>query len=279
MKVILAETLGFCPGVRIAIQKAEDALAQCKSGESVTSLGPLIHNADEVQRLKQTGLNVAESSESIEGGKVVIRSHGVAPDVIERLKQQGLEVLDATCGLVKRLHQAARELADEGRQVIIIGQQEHPEVQAVLGHVPEAWVVATPEGLERIPPQTRLGVVAQTTESPTHVDAMLAALRQGDFGDLRVINTLCKESCKRQQAAVALAGQVDIMFVLGGLNSANTRQLARLCRERNEQTYHLEGVKDLDLALLEGKTIAGVTAGASTPDWIIEAFVQRLLNL
>ena len=277
MKVILANIRGFCPGVRAAIQKAEDALAQ--SDDAVASLGPLIHNNDEVRRLEQAGLKVAESTDQVEAGQVVIRSHGVAPEVIGRLKQRGLEVVDATCGLVKRLHQAAQELADEGRQVVIVGRQDHPEVQAVLGYVPEAVVVANPEDLEAKAAEARLGVVIQTTESPDHLSRILEAIVQGDFGDLRVINTLCKESCRRQQAAVALCAQVDIMFVLGGLHSANTTQLAHLCREHNPQTYHLESVKDLDPALLRGKTTVGVTAGASTPDWVIEAFVQRLQEI
>lgn len=277
MKVILATTCGFCPGVRAAIQRAEDALAQGEG--AVTSLGPLIHNTDEVARLERAGLRVADSADQIEAGKVVIRSHGVAPQVIDRLAQRGLEVVDATCGLVKRLHQAARELADEGRQVVIVGRQDHPEVQAVLGHVPETVVVAGPEGLEGIDAGARLGVVIQTTESSEHLSRILAAIAQGDFRDLRVINTLCKESCRRQQAAMVLCGQVDIMFVLGGLHSANTAQLARLCRQINEKTYHLESVKDLDLTLLADKATAGVTAGASTPDWIIKAFVQRLQEI
>ncbi len=278
MQVKLAQQCGFCPGVRTAIETVEQTLAECRGSGPVYSLGPVIHNMDEVERLGQAGLDTVESINQIEHGRVVIRSHGVSPEDLQRLQERGLEVVDATCILVKRLQKSARTLADDGFLVVIVGEKKHPEIQAVLGLVPEAIVVAQPEDLVRIPAGGKLGIVVQTTQSPEHLGQMLGALGSVDFRELRVINTLCRESCQRQQAAADLCRQVDIMFVLGGLHSANTTQLAQICRRFNPCTYHLESVNDLDTRILEGKNTAGVTAGASTPDRVIKTFVQRLLE-
>jgi len=173
-------------------------------------------------------------------------------------------------------HHLSKLLLKEGYQVVIIGEENHPEVQAVVGCAQNAIVIADKSDLSKLPRETKLGIVCQTTQSPEHFGRMLAAIGQSGFNELKVINTLCKEAIKRQESAVQLCRQVDIMFVLGGLESANTRRLADICRAVNKQTYHLQNWDDLDKNLLGSQRIAGVTAGASTPDWIIEEFVNNL---
>jgi len=273
MKVLVAQKCGFCQGVRNAITTAEKILAQEKE---VYSLGPIIHNADVVQRLAKAGLKTVNSVEDIESGSVLIRSHGAAPWQIAKLKQKGLKIVDATCVLVKRVQHIANELAEDGYKVVIIGDENHPEVQAVMGCAGDVVVVADESDLQKLPENAKLGVVCQTTQSPEHFGKMLGEIGRRGFSQLKVINTLCKEAIKRQESAVQLCKRVDIMFVLGGLESSNTHRLAELCKKVNQQTYHLENWNGLDKRLLFGKNVAGVTAGASTPDWIIAEFVGNL---
>ena len=273
MKVIVAEKCGFCPGVRNAISMAEKILVEEKD---VYSLGPIIHNRDVVERLAKAGLRTVDSVEAIELGTVLIRSHGAAPGQIAKIKEKGLRIVDATCVLVKRVQRIAEELDEAGYKVVVIGDKNHPEIQAVVGCASDVVVVADESDLHKLPKEGKLGVVCQTTQSPEHFGRMLGAIGREDFSELKVINTLCKEAIKRQGSAVELCEQVDIMFVLGGLESANTRKLAELCRRVNKQTFHLQNWNELDKNMLLGKNTAGVTAGASTPEWIIAEFVENL---
>ncbi len=276
MKVLVAAKCGFCPGVRNAISTAEKILAQASPQEHVYSLGPIIHNEDVVERLSRAGLRTVESVDEVDSGIVLIRSHGVAPRELDRLKQKGLRIVDATCVLVKRVQQLAKQLEEEGYEVVIIGEENHPEVQGVMGCVNHVVVMAGEDDLHKLPADGMLGIVCQTTQSPEHFGRMLGALGQGSFSELKVINTLCREAVKRQESAIALCRQVDIMFVLGGLHSANTRRLAELCKKHNRATFHLQNWDELDKNVLFGKNIAGVTAGASTPNWVIDEFVKCL---
>ncbi|MFH1716024.1 MAG: 4-hydroxy-3-methylbut-2-enyl diphosphate reductase [Planctomycetota bacterium] len=273
MKVLVAEKCGFCHGVRNAISVAEKVLA----GENdVYSLGPIIHNEDVVERLAKSGLKTVGRVEEIRSGTVLIRSHGAAPRQIAKLKEKGFNIVDATCVLVKRVQQIAAELEKDGYKVVIIGEENHPEVQAVVGCVVDAVVIADESDLHKLPQNTKLGVVCQTTQNPAYVGRMLGAIGCRSFSELRVINTLCREAIKRQESAVQLCRQVEIMFVLGGLESANTRRLAELCKTVNPQTFHLQNWGELDTSVVSGKNTVGVTAGASTPDWIVNEFVKNL---
>ena len=273
MKVIIAEKCGFCPGVKNAINMAEKILAQ---ESDVYSLGSIIHNKDVVERLAKTGLKTVDNVEQIPSGTVLIRSHGASPKEIARLKEKGLKIADATCVLVKRVQQIASELAKEGYQVVVIGDENHPEVQAVVGCAADVVVIADESDLNKLPESGKLGIVCQTTEGREHFSKVLSSVIEGGFSELKVINTLCKEAIKRQESAVQLCKRVDIMFVLGGLESANTRRLAELCKKYNSQTFHLQNWKEFDISILFGKKVAGVTAGASTPEWIIAEFVENL---
>jgi len=274
MKVLRADKSGFCFGVTRAIALARQ---QCGRGKRLYSLGPIIHNPQVIERLQVEGLQVIASPEEADDGVVVIRSHGAPNSVIGELRDRGLEVVDATCPLVKRAQQRAMALAAEGYALVIVGQPEHPEVRAILDDVGAATVV------EDAPPQSlcglkRIGVVAQTTQAPETFRQVVSALLAFDFEELRVYNTICLATVERQQAALGLArgGDIDVMFVLGGRNSANTGQLAQLCQATGVRTYHLETVNELTPDMVAGKQAAGVTAGASTPNWIIDAFVTKL---
>jgi (E)-4-hydroxy-3-methyl-but-2-enyl pyrophosphate reductase len=273
MKVLVAQKCGFCHGVRNAIRVAEKTLDEKKT---VYSLGPIIHNRDMVEQLAKSGLKTVSEIDQIQSGTVLIRSHGAAPRQIAKLREKGLDIIDATCILVKRVQHIATDFESQGYKVVIIGEENHPEVQAVVGCTGNAVVIADESDLEKLPENSRLGIVCQTTQSPEHFGKMLGAIGRRNFSELKVINTLCKEAIKRQESAVRLCKQVDIMFVLGGLESANTRRLAEMCRKVNKQTYHLQNWDELDKNLLKGKKTAGVTAGASTPDWIIKEFTQNL---
>jgi len=273
MKVLVADKCGFCHGVRNAISMAEKILARKKN---VYSLGPIIHNKNEVERLAKAGLKTVEKVEDILSGTVIIRSHGAAPEQIKALKDKKLNVVDATCVLVKRVQRIAGQLEKDGYKVVIIGEENHPEVQAVVGCGKDCLVVADKADLGKLPKDAKLGIVCQTTQSPEHFGKMLGIIGRCSFSEMKVINTLCQEAIKRQESAVQLCKQVDIMFVLGGLDSANTRRLAELCKKYNSETFHLQNWKELDIKKVFGKNIAGVTAGASTPDWIIAEFVENL---
>ena len=273
MKVMIAQKCGFCHGVRNAIRVANQTL---EAEHDVYCLGPIIHNRDMVEQLSRNGLKTVDSTDEIPSGTVLIRSHGAAPEQIKKLEEKGLKIVDATCVLVKRVQHIAGEFEKEGYKVVIIGEEDHPEVQAVVGCAQDVIVITEESDIHKLPEHTKLGIVCQTTQSPEHFGKMLGAIGQTDFSELKVINTLCKEAIKRQESAVELCKQVDIMFVLGGLESANTKRLAELCSTVNEETYHLQNWNELDKNLLSGKTTAGVTAGASTPDWIIEDFVKNL---
>jgi 4-hydroxy-3-methylbut-2-enyl diphosphate reductase len=273
MKVSVAEKCGFCHGVRNAISVAKKILAE---ENDVYSLGPIIHNKDVVDRLAKSGLKTVSRVQDIPSGTVLIRSHGAAPKQIAKLKDKGLKIVDATCILVKRVQHIAGELERDGYKVVIIGEENHPEVQAVVGCAKDVVVIADESDMHKLPQNAKLGVVCQTTQNPDHFGRMLGAMASGNFSELKVINTLCKESIKRQESAVQLCKQVDIMFVLGGLESANTSRLAELCTKVNKETYHLQNWNELDKSVLSGKKSAGVTAGASTPDWIINEFVKNL---
>jgi len=273
MKVLVAEKCGFCHGVRNAISVAEQILA---TQDEVYSLGPIIHNKDVVDRLAKEGLKTVSSVEEIPSGTVLIRSHGAAPSQVAKLKDKGLHIVDATCVLVKRVQHIAGELERDGYKVVIVGEQNHPEVQAVVGCARDVIVIADESDLHVLPQNAKLGLVCQTTQDPERFGRVLGAIGRGSFSELKVINTLCREAIKRQESAVQLCRRVDIMFVLGGLESANTRRLAELCAKVNERTFHLQNWGELDVGVLSGRETAGVTAGASTPDWIVSEFVRNL---
>jgi len=273
MEVRLARKLGFCFGVERAIETAQGSLTE--RGGRISSLGEIIHNRQVVERLAAGGLTVIDDPDHAEG-TVLIRSHGEGPEVFERLAARGVEIVDATCVLVKRAQKVVAQLAAEGYRVVVIGQATHPEVRAVCGYAPDVICVDAPEDLDSLPTGGKLGIICQTTHSPEHFGEMVGLIVARGYTEVKIVNTLCNEVRARQAAAVELAEQVDVMFVLGGKQSANTRELARLCEVHGVPTHHLEGWQDFDPTMVAGKRVAGVTAGASTPKWVIEEFVRKL---
>jgi 4-hydroxy-3-methylbut-2-enyl diphosphate reductase len=277
MQVKIARKRGFCLGVKGAIELAKRAIRE-NEPEKVAALGPVIHNRQVVEDLEKDGLNQSADLEKLESGTtVLIRSHGAPPKTYELAEERGLYIVDATCVLVRRVQKIVKQLHEEGYQVVVIGDAEHPEVKGVLGYAPNVIVVDKEDELDTaLPKQGKIGIVAQTTHAPSHVAAMIAAITRRPYLEIKAVNTLCTEVAKRQEAALELCREVDVMFVLGGLHSANTRELARLCCENDVPTYHLESWEQFKPQMANNYTCAGITAGASTPDNIITEFAENL---
>ena len=271
MEVILAEYLGFCYGVKRAIRLARDS---AESGNAST-LGPIIHNPQMVARLEEEGVGSVDSVDEVpDGGTVIIRSHGVGPEVYEKAEKRPIRLVDATCPHVKKAQKAAYRLAQDGYSVVIIGEKQHPEVKSILewagGH---AVVVETEEEAEGLSPFVKLGIVAQTTCSGAKFQSIAARLI-AKSNDVRILRTICTATDQRQSAALALAAEVDMMLVIGGKNSANTTRLAQLCAEKTV-VHHIETASELEDEWFHDIKKIGITAGASTPDWIIREVYQK----
>ena len=283
MRVRVVPKSGFCFGVEHAIELAQEMLA---AGRQVYCLGHLIHNNRVVQQLVDAGLHVVEQLDEVPPPQtgsppptVLIRSHGCRPEVVQAVRDRGLELADATCVLVKRVQKLAAELAAEGYQVIIVGDPNHPEVQGVLGYAPSAVVVTTENDLDAVPRQGRLAVLSQTTHSSEDFSRIVGLLAGQPYQEMKVVNTICRETMRRQASAIEACQEVDVMFVLGSHHSANTRELAELCRRQGAQTYHLESWQEFKPQYIAGSSVAGITAGASTPAWIIREFRENLERL
>jgi (E)-4-hydroxy-3-methyl-but-2-enyl pyrophosphate reductase len=273
IEVILAEKAGFCFGVQRAINTAFKAAGEGK----VFCLGPLIHNPQEVSRLRDAGVETVEDFSGLRSGdSLIIRSHGVPPTVLAQAREKGLTIIDLTCPFVAKAQQHAQSLSREGYRVVVVGEKRHPEVQSILGYAGEGSVVVErPEDIDQLRLQGRLGVVAQTTQSYGNFsEIVLRLLRLSN--ELKVFNTICSSTKERQDATRVLASRVDVMIVVGGRNSANTSRLVSLSREAGKPTYHVEVVDEIQSEWLKGTRTVGVTAGASTPGWVIDAVLERL---
>ena len=271
MEVILADYLGFCYGVKRAIKIARENAAP---DGSACTLGPIIHNPQMVELLKEEGVGTIDRLDDLKRGKVIIRSHGVGPETYERAEAMGLECVDATCPHVKKAQLSAKELAEEGRFVVIVGEKEHPEVHSIVqwagGNVA---VIETVAEAASLPNASRLGIISQTTFSGERFQEIVSALLDKSR-DIRVMRTICTATDQRQRAARELASKVDVMLVIGGKNSANTTRLAQLCAKIC-RTYHIETAEELRPAWFDNIEKIGITAGASTPDWIIKEVYKK----
>ena len=277
MEVLTAEHMGFCYGVRRAVDMA--VTAPEKTGTPVVTLGPLIHNPQMIERLKAQGIGVTDSLASSGGAAVLIRSHGVGPDVYDEAVRRQISLLDATCPHVKKAQLAAKAFADRGLQVVVAGERNHPEVKSILEWAgPGAVAMEKASDITGIVFERKVGIVSQTTLEREVFDGILAALRQFDI-EPEVNPTICLATEERQKAAMELAGRVEAMIVVGGKNSANTRHLAEVCRKSGARTYHVETAAELEPEWFIGVKKAGITAGASTPDWIIEEVKHSMENM
>lgn len=273
----VAEHAGACYGVNRALELARGCALE--HAEPVHTLGPLIHNPIVVEELAEQGVGLAQSLDEIDRGSVIIRSHGVVPQVIEDARARGLSVVDATCPYVKKVHKAASNLVHEGYDLIIVGESGHPEVEGIVGHAEgKAHVVASPQDLDGLTLGKRVGVVVQTTQTAANLSAVVAALAPL-VSELRVVNTICAATSERQRAAASLASEADIMIVVGGKNSGNTRRLAQICHAACSKTHHIEDAAELDQSWFDGARLIGITAGASTPQAHIERVVSAIEHM
>ncbi len=268
MDIIIVEEGGFCFGVRRALEMANDAISRA---ELSATLGPLIHNPQVVEELYQQGVRVVEDiSELKAGDTVLLRTHGCSPDVHDQAAKRGVTVLDATCPFVRRAQREAKRLSDEGWQVLILGEPEHPEARSIREHTDgRAAIVGGTQDLANVQLRDGVAVVCQTTQRIDNLNALVSALLP-QVAILTISNTICDATTQRQDASLALAAQVDVMIVIGGYHSANTTRLAQICSEVNSRTYHIERAHELQPQWLNGADRVGITAGASTPESAIE---------
>ncbi len=275
MKIVRLDRAGFCFGVRRA---TELALALRARGGPVRTLGPLMHNPQEVERLRGLGVEPADRIEACGAGPVVVRTHGIARTDVELAARLGVELVDATCPHVLRARREILRFGREGRTVVLAGDCLHPEVRAQVSFATgPIHVAACPEELPALPPETRVGLVAQTTLTPEDLGAIEAALR-ARHPDTVVAPTLCDDARLRQAEAAVLAARVDAVVVVGGLSSANTSRLASICRRIQPRCFHVESAAALRAEDFSGVATVGLAAGASTPDWLIDEVAAWLAD-
>ena len=280
--ILTASDMGFCFGVRRAVEMTEKAAAELGQ---ISSLGSIVHNQQVVDRLHRLGITVVSSPDEADGRPIAITSHGVAPQVLREIERLGLPIIDTTCPMVTRSQQWAKRLSADGFAVIIFGDPEHREVRGVLGWAAGKGIAFPDEAsldraIDKLP--SRLAVLSQTTQTESRFASFVGHLLQHrlqQIKELRVINTLCNATTSQQAAAQELARQVDLVIVVGGRESANTRHLAEVAREEGVETHQIESAAEIEAEWLEGRQRVGVTAGASTPDEAIDAVVARLREL
>ena len=276
LKVIVSEGVGFCSGVTRAIKMALAAAGRSSSG--VYSLGPLIHNPQVVEKLREVGVTPLERLRK-GGGELVVRSHGASPAALERARKRGYKIIDSTCPFVRKAQKNAQKLHRLGYRVVIVGEKTHPEVKSIRSHVQnKALVVDSPDQVNDLKFGPKVGIIAQTT-IPVDTFAGVVGKISKRAREVLVFNTICSETARRQERARALAGRVDVLLVVGGRNSANTSRLKSLCRSICPKTYHVETADEIDTRWFEKGSKVGVVAGASTPKWLVESIVQKLEDL
>ena len=273
MEITVAKSAGFCFGVQRAVDSVYKELEE-NSGKIYT-FGPIIHNEQVVEDLNKRGIEVIDTVEQlkkIKEGTVVIRSHGVAKEIYDILEQQKLKMVDATCPFVKKIHNIVLDESNNGKTIIIIGNDNHPEVEGIKGWVNgEVIVINKEEQIEKLslPEQTKACIVSQTTFNHNKFKYLVEIIRKKGY-DITVVNTICNATHVRQVEAQKISSKVDGMIVIGGKDSSNTQKLYDICRNECENTFYVQTVKDLNLHELKSLKSIGITAGASTPKNIIE---------
>ena len=280
MEVLLAKSAGFCFGVKRAVEKVYEQLGE---KEEIYTYGPIIHNEEVVKDLEMKGVRVIEGEEELQGltkGTLVIRSHGVSRRIYELIEKNGLNCIDVTCPFVKRIHQIVEKESQQGKKIVIIGNAGHPEVEgirgwsstpaAVIGSVEEAQTFTLDAG-------ESLCIVSQTTFNYNKFKELVEIFQKRGY-NVNVVNTICNATEERQKEAGEIAHKVDAMIVIGGRHSSNTQKLFEICREKCKATYFIQTLDDLQLELPKTATLVGITAGASTPNNIIEE-VQNYVRI
>jgi (E)-4-hydroxy-3-methyl-but-2-enyl pyrophosphate reductase len=275
MEVLLADEYGFCFGVERAVEMVEDAVDEGRG--PIRSLGPLIHNAQEMERLGGKGVSTIDLPTDADSSVAVIRAHGVTPQVQWELEQRAAQVIDATCPFVTRVQHLAERAAEQGRDVVVAGNPDHPEMIGVVGYAPNnTYVVRDASEVASLPTLRSPLVVSQTTIKLKTFLEVAEAVRAKADAEPQVINTICSATRDRQDAARALAGEVDAFYVIGGRHSSHSVKLLAVCQEQCEKSYLIETPAEINDADLDGVARVGVTAGASTPDWLVNQVVARL---
>lgn len=274
MEIILDEGAGFCFGVERALKMTGEVARASKT--RVVTIGPLIHNPQVIEELKKEGVEVAAQDADLHGAIAILRTHGVAPTIEKRLRRESKTVIDATCPYVKKSHQYAALLRQEDYHILIIGDKNHPEIQGLLGYAGErVTVINEPEEAESLPHFPKLGVIIQTTYPIEKVQKIVATL-VGKITELRLFNTICDYTSDRRTTAADIARRVQLMYVVGGRNSANTNKLVETCRQQGAVTRLIEVAEEIDERDLENVERVGITAGASTPEIRIASVIERL---
>jgi (E)-4-hydroxy-3-methyl-but-2-enyl pyrophosphate reductase len=275
MQVLLADEYGFCFGVERAVEMVEEALGE---GDTVRSLGPLIHNEQEMQRLGQFGVTTISEPVQIKRGETaVIRAHGVTPQVQQELEEKASKVVDATCPFVTRVQRLASRAAAADRHVIVVGNPDHPEMIGVKGYAPDhAFIIRDETEVGDLPKLRKPLVVSQTTIKVKTFFDTAEAIKTKTDDKVEIINTICSATKDRQEAARALSGMVDAFYIIGGRHSSNSVKLLGVCKEQCEKSFLIETEEEINPADLVGAERVGVTAGASTPEWLIQKVVRHL---
>jgi len=276
MKITLASSYGFCFGVKRAIKIAEE------HPNSVT-YGPLIHNKDEINRLKEGfGIGLAESLDDIKKDEaVVIRTHGIPKLELEQLQKNKKTIIDATCPYVTTPQKIVEQMSQKGYSIVIFGDKEHPEIKGVVSYAKsptDAFIVLEASEVENLPLKSKVAVVAQTTRKPEDYLAITSALIL-KHKEVRIFNTICNATFENQDAAADLAKESDIMIVIGGKHSSNTKQLHSICKHHCCDSYLVENETELLPEWFEGKKLCGISAGASTPDWIVQNVINSIASI
>jgi (E)-4-hydroxy-3-methyl-but-2-enyl pyrophosphate reductase len=271
-----AKTQGFCFGVAITVKKAEEAVERLGAG--VTTLGHVVHNPQMVASLEAKGLKNAGSVDEIDTEAMFVRAHGLPVEVLERAEARGLTIIDATCPMVTKIHVQAEKLRAEGYKIIVVGDPQHPEVKGTLSHVPGAWCIATVEDVDALPRASRVGVVVQSTWNGPGFTDIVRKLSE-KYYEVRAINTICTDTKNRQSEVETLSREVEVMVVVGGKTSANTKHLAELAAINGARAYHIEGPDELCAEWFAGVGSAGLMSGASTPGWLVDQVADRMDEL
>jgi len=274
MEIIIAKNTGLCYGVKRALKIAQETRRR-RDGR-VATLGDLIHNPQVIDDLRGRGIAAAEDLAELKDGTVIVRSHGVSPDVYAALRKRKLEVIDATCPIVKRIQELVARLAEEGQEIIIVGNQEHPESKGLIGYSRgRGRIVESVEQAERLPHKKKRAVLAQSTQDLYLFGRVTAALIE-KTAELQVFNTICHSTQTRQRATSELAAKVDALFIVGGKTSSNTRRLYEISRRILPRTHFIESADQIKPRMLHGAKTIGISGGASTPPEAIEAAVRKI---
>ncbi len=275
LKIKIAKTAGFCFGVKRAVEMAENALA--KNGTGVFSLGPIIHNPQTIEKLEKKGLKIVDSPEEVSAGCVyVIRSHGIAPEIEKRIKEKKGIIFNATCPFVKRAQKTAENFYKTGKIVVICGDPLHAEVVGLSGYAKnKAIVIQDEKEADKLGKLGKFGVLSQTTQKPELFKKIAAVLTKKN-ANVEVVNTICLDSSNKKEEVKKLAKKVDIMLVIGGRNSNNTKKLAETSKAAGTPTHHIENISEIKKSWFKDNNTVGISAGASTPLDLINEAVEKL---